>query len=81
MLLSEAIKKVKEIRFNSNVPLYYKPTNTKEVFYATWEDVEHAPDNLLYATCSACGKRQTIEYTNYCGNCGAKCKLDMNNLL
>lgn len=36
-----------------------------------WEDVEHAPNGLLYATCSVCGKRQTVETTNYCGNCGA----------
>ena len=37
-----------------------------------WEDVEHAPNGLVYATCSVCGKRQTIESVNYCGNCGAK---------
>lgn len=37
-----------------------------------WEDVEHAPNGLLYATCSVCGKRQTVEAVNYCGNCGAK---------
>lgn len=37
-----------------------------------WEDIEHAPNGLLYATCSACGKRQTVECTNYCGNCGAR---------
>lgn len=37
-----------------------------------WEDVEHAPNGLLYATCSVCGKRQTVECTNYCGNCGAR---------
>lgn len=36
-----------------------------------WEDVEHAPNGLFYATCSVCGERQTIETTNYCGNCGA----------
>ena len=36
-----------------------------------WIDIEHAPNGLLYATCSVCGKRQTIEATNYCGNCGA----------
>ena len=36
-----------------------------------WEDVEHAPNGLLYATCSVCGKRQTVETTNYCGNCGS----------
>lgn len=37
-----------------------------------WEDIEHAPNGLLYATCSVCGKRQTVEFTSYCGNCGAK---------
>ena len=37
-----------------------------------WKDIEHAPDGLLYATCSVCGKRQTIEATNYCGNCGVR---------
>lgn len=37
-----------------------------------WEDVEHAPNGLLYATCSVCGKRQAVECTNYCGNCGAR---------
>lgn len=37
-----------------------------------WEDIEHAPNGLLYATCSVCRKRQTIETTNYCGNCGAR---------
>lgn len=37
-----------------------------------WEDVEHAPNGLLYVTCSVCGKRQTVEFTSYCGNCGAK---------
>lgn len=37
-----------------------------------WEDIEHAPNGLLYATCSVCGKRQTIEATDYCGNCGAR---------
>lgn len=37
-----------------------------------WEDVEHAPNGLLYATCSVCGKRQTVEAVNYCGNCGTR---------
>lgn len=47
-------------------PEEVKPTRGK------WLDVEPAPSGLLYATCSVCGKRQTIEATNYCGNCGAK---------
>ena len=37
-----------------------------------WEDVENAPNGLLYVTCSVCGKRQTVEAGNYCGNCGAR---------
>ena len=37
-----------------------------------WIDVEHAPNGLLYATCSVCGKRQTVEAVNYCGNCGTR---------
>ena len=36
-----------------------------------WENIEHAPNGLLYATCSVCGRRQTVETTNYCGNCGS----------
>lgn len=41
-----------------------------------WEDIEHAPNGLLYVTCSVCGKRQTVEFTSYCGNCGAKMDLE-----
>ena len=41
-----------------------------------WEDVEHAPNGLFYATCSVCGKRQTVEAVNYCGNCGTKMEAD-----
>ena len=36
-----------------------------------WENVEHAPNGLLYATCSVCGKRQALEAMNYCPSCGA----------
>lgn len=46
--------------------------------HGRWEDVEHAPNGLLYATCSVCGKRQTIEFTSYCGNCGAKMEREQN---
>ena len=42
------------------------------VRHGRWKDIEHAPDGLLYVTCSVCGKRQTIEATNYCPNCGAR---------
>ena len=41
-----------------------------------WKDIEHAPNGLLYMTCSICGKRQTVEFTSYCGNCGAKMDLE-----
>ena len=37
-----------------------------------WVDVEPAPNGLLYATCSVCGKRQIVEAVNYCGNCGTR---------
>ena len=41
-----------------------------------WLNVEHAPNGLLYATCSVCGKRQTVESVNYCGNCGARMEVE-----
>jgi hypothetical protein len=40
--------------------------------HGRWEDVEHAPHNLFYATCSVCGDRQTIEVANYCPMCGSR---------
>ena len=40
--------------------------------HGRWEDVEPAPHNLFYATCSVCGERQTIEVANFCPMCGAK---------
>lgn len=36
-----------------------------------WVDAEKAPFGMWFATCSECGKRQTLEYLNYCPNCGA----------
>lgn len=39
--------------------------------HGRWIDVEPAPYNLFYATCSVCGDRQTIEVANYCPMCGA----------
>lgn len=39
--------------------------------HGRWVDVEPAPHNLFYATCSVCGERQTIEVANYCPMCGA----------
>ena len=49
-----------------------KAWNRRKERRGTWEDTEHAPDGLLYATCSLCCKRQTVEAVNYCGNCGAR---------
>ena len=52
--------------------LYYMPAaDVQEVRRGRWIDIEHAPNGLLYATCSVCGKRQTVEFTSYCPNCGA----------
>lgn len=42
-----------------------------EVRHGRWVDVEPAPHNLFYATCSVCGDRQTIEVANFCPMCGA----------
>lgn len=54
------------------ISVYQLPiADVQEVRHGRWIDVEHAPNGLLYATCSVCGKRQTIEATNYCGNCGS----------
>lgn len=45
--------------------------DVQEVRHGRWVDVEPAPHNLFYATCSVCGDRQTIEVANYCPMCGA----------
>lgn len=52
----------------------YKQPSTERL--GQWKDIEHAPNGLLYVTCSICGKRQTVEFTSYCGNCGAKMDLE-----
>lgn len=57
--------------FNTGAKTQYEADKKNAERRGRWEDVEHAPNGLLYATCSVCGKRQTIEATNYCGNCGA----------
>ena len=44
---------------------------TESVKHGRWVDVEPAPYNLFYATCSVCGERQTIEVANFCPMCGA----------
>lgn len=36
-----------------------------------WIDAEKAPFDMWYATCSECGKRQTLDFLNYCPNCGS----------
>lgn len=82
MTLQGAIQQLYDMRCNEKFPIYYKPAideviktivaDAQEVRHGRWEDVEHAPNGLLYATCSVCGKRRTIEATNYCGNCGAR---------
>lgn len=48
-----------------------KIVKVQEVKHGRWVDVEPAPHNLFYATCSVCGDRQTIEVANYCPMCGA----------
>ena len=40
-----------------------------------WVDVEPAPFNEKYATCSVCGKRMTLGEMNYCPNCGMEMKI------
>lgn len=54
------------------VPVYHIEQLPFAERHGQWEDIEHAPNGLLYATCSVCGKRQTIESVNYCGECGAR---------
>ena len=49
----------------------YPTADVAEVRHGRWVDVEPAPHNLFYATCSVCGDRQTIEVANYCPMCGS----------
>ena len=49
----------------------------QKVKHGKWIDVEHAPNDMWYCTCSECGERQTVEiakliHFNYCPYCGAK---------
>lgn len=49
----------------------------EKIMHGKWLDVEPAPHNLFYATCSVCGNRQTLEVANYiCPMCGARMNLD-----
>lgn len=50
---------------------HFPAADVVEVRHGRWIDVEPAPHNLFYATCSVCGDRQTIEVANYCPMCGA----------
>jgi hypothetical protein len=43
----------------------------EKIKHGMWIDIEPAPYNLLYATCSVGGERQTLEVAKYCPNCGA----------
>ena len=53
----------------SNFCTLYRPSAERR---GRWVDVEPAPHNLFYATCSVCGDRQTIEVANFCPMCGAR---------
>lgn len=70
---------IHRMRQTSSIEMVYevkKPTDfpaadVVEVRHGRWVDVDPAPYNLFYATCSVCGDRQTIEVANYCPMCGA----------
>lgn len=53
------------------IPAYHIEQLPSAERHGRWVDVEPAPHNLFYATCSVCGDRQTIEVANYCPMCGA----------
>ena len=61
-----------EMIYETKKPTDFPAADVEPVRHGRWEDVEHAPNGLLYATCSVCGKRRTIESVNYCGECGAR---------
>ena len=62
--------------FNTGAKTQYEADKKNAERRGRWENIEHAPNGLLYATCSVCGKRQTVEAVNYCGNCGARMEVD-----
>ena len=82
----EALKLIPFVRHSYNTKNFTKDSYTAEQWFGTvenalkqkaerrgrWIDIAHAPNGLLYATCSICGKRQTVESVAYCGNCGAR---------
>lgn len=59
---------IEDALYDGTLKVYKLPSAER---HGRWIDVEHAPDNLFYATCSVCGDRQTIEVANYCPMCGA----------
>ena len=48
--------------------------------HAHWEDVDDAPYNLHYATCSYCKKRQMVEVMHFCPNCGSDMREPENEI-
>lgn len=51
----------------------FKPADVRPVVRGRWEDKQLGPWGMVYATCSACKKRVTLEqlHRNFCPNCGA----------
>lgn len=64
---------IEDALYDGTLKVYGLPSTER---LGQWKDIEHAPNGLLYVTCSICGKRQTVEFTSYCGNCGAKMDLE-----
>lgn len=58
------------IIYNDAQTIARLPSAQQERKKGRWIDAEKAPFDMWYATCSECGKRQTLEYLNYCPNCG-----------
>jgi len=49
------------------------PADVRPVVRGRWEDKQLGPWGMVYATCSACKNRVTLEqlHRNFCPNCGA----------
>ena len=60
---------IEDALYDGTLEVYELPSTER---LGQWENIEHAPDGLMYVTCSVCGKRQTVEFMSYCGNCGTK---------
>lgn len=52
-----------------NIP----PADVRPVVRGRWKDKQLGPWGMVYATCSACKKRVTLEqrHRNFCPSCGA----------